>query len=143
LAKGVACAAADPQLCYKTCGPEKAGVKSETCSTSATYTEGACMFDPSKSYSCFKIPAAVNTACPLDADAGTGVYLTPQGSQPCTIGVCMPCNSMGGLAGGLYKDSTGAAKTGYCTCQAPNANGNQVWSCSSDTAWPCPSGSGC
>jgi hypothetical protein len=82
LAKGAACAAADPQLCYKTCGPEKAGVKSETCASSALYTEGSCMFDPSVSYSCYKIPAAANTACPLDADAGTGTYLTPQGSQP-------------------------------------------------------------
>jgi hypothetical protein len=143
LAKGAACAAADPQLCYKTCGPEKAGVKSETCASSALYTEGSCMFDPSVSYSCYKIPAAANTACPLDADAGTGTYLTPQGSQACTISDCMPCNSLGGVAGGFYKDSTGASKTGYCVCQPPNANGNQVWSCSSDTAWPCPSGSGC
>src|SRR5262245_10177432 len=36
--KGGACVAADPQLCYKTCGPEKAGAKSETC-TGGVYAE--------------------------------------------------------------------------------------------------------
>ena len=29
--KGVTCTATDTALCYKTCGPEKTGVKSETC----------------------------------------------------------------------------------------------------------------
>jgi hypothetical protein len=132
--KGGACVAADPQLCYKTCGPEKAGVKSETC-TGGVYAEmSGCSFDPAKSYACYKIPAAANTLCP----AGT-----PKASDPCTVDMCTVCNSTGGLPGGGYSDSGGAAKIGYCVCQAPNANGNRTWSCASDTAWPCPAGSGC
>ena len=132
--KGGACTATDPQLCYKTCGPEKSGAKSETC-TGGVYAEmSGCSFDPAKDYSCFKIPAAANAACP------TG---TPKASDPCTVDHCVLCNSTGGLPGGGYSDSGGAAKVGYCTCQLPNANGNRTWSCASDTAWPCPAGAGC
>ena len=62
--KGGACVAADPQLCYKTCGPEKAGVKSETC-TGGVYAEmSGCSFDPAVNFACYKIPAAANTVCP-------------------------------------------------------------------------------
>src|SRR5215471_7707584 len=47
VSKGGACAATDVQFCYKTCGPEKSGVKSETCQTSGTYAEmSGCSFDP-------------------------------------------------------------------------------------------------
>jgi len=45
----------------------------------------------------------------------------------------------GGTTG--YLDSTGAAKTSYCVCQASLSN--PTWSCASSTAWPCPSNSGC
>src|SRR5262245_42371285 len=38
-AKNVACVATDIQLCYRTCGPEKTGYKSETCMTSGAYAE--------------------------------------------------------------------------------------------------------
>ena len=139
VSKGGACAATDIQFCYKTCGPEKSGVKSETCQTSGTYAEmSGCSFDPTKTFECYKIPATANTACP----AG----VTPQGSMDCStynVDPCVVCNSTQGTQGGAYLDSTGAMKVGYCVCQAPNSSGARVWSCASDTAWPCPSQSGC
>lgn len=134
-AKGVACVATDTQLCYKTCGPEKAGAKSETC-TGGVYAEmSGCSFDATKDFSCYKIPAAANTMCPAGA--------TPQASQDCTVDMCVLCNSTGGLPGGHYNDSGGADKMGYCVCQAANSAGKRTWSCASDTAWPCPAGLGC
>jgi hypothetical protein len=124
--KGVACTTADVQLCYKTCGPEKSGVKPETC-TSGAYTEGNCMFDPSKTYACYAIPTTEDATCPTTA---------PMASSACSIADCVVC---GGTTG--YTDSTGAAKTGYCVCQASATAPS--WSCASSTAWPCPNGSGC
>src|SRR6185437_1499765 len=67
IAKGGTCTAADATagtptaLCYKTCGPEKQGVKSETCPAGGgTYAEmTGCSFDPSKDFSCYKVPATV------------------------------------------------------------------------------------
>jgi hypothetical protein len=133
--KGGACTPTDPQLCYKTCGPEKTGDKSETC-TGGVYAEmSGCYFDPVRDYGCYKIPATANTACP----AGE----TPQATKDCTVDHCILCNSTGGLPGGGYFDSGGAAKVGYCTCQEPNGEGKRTWTCASDTAWPCPAGLGC
>ena len=134
--KGGACTPTDQQFCYKTCGPEKTGVKTETCTTAGTYAEmSGCTFDPAKDYSCYKIPTAANTACP----AG----VTPQGSMACDVPHCMLCNSLQGVIGGQYLDSTGAPKVGWCTCQEPNGDGLRTWTCASDTAWPCPLGAGC
>jgi len=53
------------------------------------------------------------------------------------------CNSLQGLMGGQYLDSSGAVKIGYCVCTQPNAAGVRTWSCASDTAWPCPLANGC
>jgi hypothetical protein len=138
VAKGGTCAPTDTQCCYKTCGPEKSGVKSELCQTSGVYAEmSACAFDPTKDYSCYKLPAAADPECP----AG----VTPQASMDCgTVPMCHACNSTGGLPGGGYLDSSGSAKTGYCVCQAANASGVRVWSCATDNgSWPCPGNSGC
>jgi hypothetical protein len=134
VAKGGDCTATDPQLCYKTCGPEKTGVKSETC-TSAKYAEmSGCSFDSTVDYSCYKIPTAANAACP----AGM-----PSASTACTVDHCVLCNSTGGLPGGMYSDSGGMAKSGYCVCQVAGSSGTRNWSCATDTAWPCPLGKGC
>jgi hypothetical protein len=126
--KGGTCVAADPQLCYNTCGPEKAGAKSETC-TGGLYAEGNCAFDPAKSYACYKIPATVPAECPTTAIMA---------GSPCTVPDCTVC---GGTAG--YLDSTMAPKTGYCVCQSGAAN--PTWSCATSTngSWPCPAGNGC
>src|SRR5437762_1633157 len=61
IAKGVPCTAADTQLCYKTCGPQTIGRKSETCGAGAdggvVYAEmTGCSYDPAGSYACYKIP---------------------------------------------------------------------------------------
>src|SRR5262245_40223597 len=67
---GWSCTPTDIQLCYKTCGPEKQGVKLVTCgiypgADHGDYAEMAgCCFDPGKDYSCYKIPTAANTTCP-------------------------------------------------------------------------------
>ena len=132
--KGGACASTDQQFCYKTCGPEKTGVKSETC-TGGVYAEmSGCTFDPSMDYSCYAIPGVANASCPV---------VVPQASATCNVPACTACNSIQGLAGGGYLDASGAAKIGYCVCQAPNTSGVRVWSCASDTQWPCPIGAGC
>jgi hypothetical protein len=136
VAKAAACAPTDVQFCYKVCGPEKTGVKSETCQTNGIYAEmSGCMFDPTRDYSCYKLPAIGNAAC--------GANSTPINGSTCDVAACSVCNSLEGTPGGGYLDSSGAAKVGYCVCQAPNSAGMRTWSCASDTAWPCPGGSGC
>jgi hypothetical protein len=62
----------------------------------------------------------------------------PQATMACDVPECTLCN----LAGN-YADSSGAAKVGYCVCGEPNGDGERSWTCASDTAWPCPGGSGC
>ena len=129
------CTSLDPLSCYKTCGPEKTGTKSQTCQNGNYVDTTACTFDPSKDYSCYAIPSVANGVCP----AG----VAPQGSEACDVDHCVLCNSAGGLLGGLYTDSSGAPHTGYCTCQPPNAQGLRTWTCAGETAWPCPAGAGC
>jgi hypothetical protein len=131
--KAVVCTAADPQLCYKTCGPQSVGYKSETCIGTAYMEQSGCSFpnDATSDYSCFKIPAAPPAACPTT---------TITASTACTVAACTPCAD----ATGHYYDSTMMLKTGYCVCPAPAMpGGTSKWSCASDTAWPCPTGKGC
>jgi hypothetical protein len=136
--KGVLCPdAADPQLCYKTCGPNSIGFKSETCTVGSYVEQSGCSFQTGADYSCYKIPLAsdgttfvVDPTCPATV---------PQASQLCTVATCTLCNVNGG-----YLDSGGAAKVGYCVCPAPSGTtGQSKWSCASSTAWPCPAGQGC
>ena len=130
------CLPTDIQFCYKACGVEAIGVKSETCTSSGTYVEmSGCLFDPARDYSCYKIPTTANAVC------AAGV--APQASQVCDVPYCTLCNSLQGMYGGGYSDSTGAPKVGWCVCKQPDASGTRTWSCASDTAWPCPLGSGC
>jgi len=127
--KGGACTAADPQLCYKTCGPQSVGFKSETCTAGVYAEQSGCTYPADLDASCYKIPAMIDASCPATA---------PQASQPCSVAACTLCN-----VGGNYLDSTGASKAGYCVCPAPGASGTSKWSCASTTAWPCPNGKGC
>jgi hypothetical protein len=137
IGKGAPCGPADEQFCYKTCGPERSGVKSETCTIAGTYAEmSGCTFDPTRDYSCYKIPVDANAACP----AGQ----VPMASAPCEVPPCLLCNGLQGVVGGQYFDSTGTPKIGWCVCSSTvNSVGVHTWSCASDTAWPCPLGSGC
>ncbi|HEX7506316.1 MAG TPA: hypothetical protein VF550_06055 [Polyangia bacterium] len=131
------CVAADPQLCYKTCGPNSIGYKSETCSAGVYNEQSGCGFLTGVDYSCYKVPTAsdgttfvVDPTCPATV---------PQASTVCSVHTCILCNVNGG-----YLDSGGAAKTGYCVCPEPSATtGVSKWSCASSTAWPCPAGQGC
>jgi hypothetical protein len=131
--KGVACTTADVQLCYKTCGPEKSGVKPETCSGTA-YTEGDCAFNPTGTFACYAVPTTADPSCPTTP---------PMASSPCSIPDCVVCGGPSAAvpAGTGYLDSGSNMKTGYCVCQASATN--PTWSCASNTAWPCPNGSGC
>ena len=126
--KGGACTASDSQLCYKTCGPQSSGFKSETCTAGAYAEQSGCTFPAANDYSCYKLPATPSAACPATP---------PQASMPCSVAACTPCN-----AGGMYLDSTGTSKPGYCVCPA-STSGASKWSCASSTAWPCPAGKGC
>jgi hypothetical protein len=130
--KSGACVAADPQLCYNTCGPEKSGAKSETC-TNGIYAEGQCAFDPARDFSCFKIAATAPTGCP----AATMTEPIVSGSA-CT-GTVQDCTT----CSGFYQDSGGTVKQGYCVCQTTSNPNAPTWSCASSNAWPCPSGLGC
>ena len=125
IAKNVACTATDTQLCYKTCGPEKTGVKSETCSGGAYAEMTGCSFDATRDFTCYKVPTAADASCPATA---------PKASDPCSIPDCVVCGgpSAASPAGTGYLDSTGAAKTGYCVCQAGLTS--PTWSCASSTA---------
>ena len=135
VAQGGACTPMDQQFCYKPCGPEGAGVRSETCrSGSGLYAEmDGCSYDLTRDYSCYRIPAEPDAACAA----------APQAGAACDLPACRPCNSRGGIARGEYFRAAGAATTGWCVCQAPDAAGKRTWSCANAPTWPCPLGSGC
>jgi hypothetical protein len=135
VAQGGACTPMDQQFCYKPCGPEGAGVRSETCrSGSGLYAEmDGCSYDLTRDYSCYRIPAEPDAACAAP----------PQAGAACDLPACRPCNSRGGIARGEYFSAAGAATTGWCVCQAPDAAGKRTWSCANAPTWPCPLGSGC
>lgn len=129
--KGGACTDADPQKCFKTCGPQSVGFKSETCSSGAYVEQSGCSFKADLDASCYKIPTTLDPSCPTAA---------PQSGMECTVAVCTPCSD----AAGTYLDSSGAPKVGYCVCPPPSGTtGISKWSCASLTAWPCPQGMGC
>ena len=127
-AKGGACTESDPQLCYKTCGPQSVGFKSEMCMNGAYVEQSGCTF-PDGDYSCYKIPTTVAATCPTTP---------PQATKTCDVAMCTPCN-----VGGTYLDSSGSSKMGYCVCPMAGDSGMRNWSCASATAWPCPLGKGC
>lgn len=127
--KGGACTPTDSQLCYKTCGPQSVGYKSETCVAGVYQEQSGCSFPADADYSCFKIPATQDAACPTT---------TITASTACTVSACTTCTD----ATNHYYDSQMNLKTGYCVCPM-SATGMSKWSCASDTAWPCPTGKGC
>jgi len=127
--KGGVCTPTDAQLCYKTCGPQSVGFKSETCTNGLYVEQSDCSF-PDGDYACYKIPAAISATCPT---------ATPKASQPCSVAECTLCN-----VAGNYLDSADATKPGYCVCPpGPDSGTARKWSCASTTAWPCPAGKGC
>jgi hypothetical protein len=107
-AKGAACTTAG-ETCNKTCGPNKTGYKSETC-TGGQFVEGDCTF-PAADYACYKV-TTTTAACPTGTKSG----------DPCT-GECTPCSG--------YVDSKLVPKTGYCVCVKDKLT------CGSLKEWPC------
>jgi hypothetical protein len=134
IGKNVACTDSDPQLCYKTCGPTNSGGwKSETC-TNLVYVEvSACEWTKSD-YSCYKVPA---TLAELNSQCPTGV--TPKAGDPCSVPECVACTNS---TTGMYMDSKGGEKAGWCVCNTSASPA--VWTCgTSGTSWPCPGAAGC
>jgi len=135
VAQGGACTPMDQQFCYKPCGPEMTGVRAETCRlSSGLYAEmDGCSYDPTRDYSCYRIPVEPDTACAA----------APQAGAPCDLPPCRPCNSRGGIVRGEYFSGAGAATLGWCVCQVADPAGKRTWSCANAPTWPCPLGSGC
>lgn len=128
--KGTPCTPEDPPVCYRPCGPNQVGWKTETC-LAGVYAEGDCTFPPDKDYSCYAIPD------PID-EVACGVTAPPKATDECSAPLCMSCNF-----GGSYQDSGDNAKDGFCTCREPDQEGIRRWTCASDVAWPCPFNQGC
>lgn len=61
--KGTACTEADPQCCWRSCGPQSIGWKTEQC-VAGVYAEGDCQFPPAGDYSCYAIPDAIDATVP-------------------------------------------------------------------------------
>jgi hypothetical protein len=128
--KGTPCTSADPKLCYRPCGPNQVGWKTETC-TAGVYAEGDCSFSADKDYSCYKIPDEID-------EAACGISEPPAATQPCDAPLCMSCNVQG-----FYQDSGNDLKEGFCSCREADAGGVRRWTCASTVAWPCPFSQGC
>lgn len=128
--KGTSCTSADPKLCYRPCGPNQVGWKTETC-TAGVYAEGDCTFPSDQDFSCYAIPAQID-------EAACGLSASPAATGECSAPLCMSCNF-----GGFYEDTGHDAKEGYCTCREPGPDGVRRWTCASTTAWPCPFSQGC
>ena len=75
-------------------GPQSKGVKSETCTGGLWVEMDGCSFDPAGDYSCYKLPPQRTRCARPRAPGGDGLH----------VDMCNPCNSTGGLAGGMYLD---------------------------------------
>jgi hypothetical protein len=128
--KGTPCTAEDPKVCYRPCGPNQVGWKTETC-TAGVYAEGDCTFPEDKDYACYTIPDDID-------EAACGVTEPPTATAPCDAPLCMSCN-----LDGFYQDSGNDLKEGFCSCREPDAGGVRRWTCASGVAWPCPFSQGC
>jgi len=100
--KGLACSDIDPPLCYKTCGPQGIGFKSETCLAGIYVEQAGCSFQEDRDYSCYATRGPISAACPAKP---------PQAATACAVSACVVCN-----VDGTYFDSSGATRLGYCVC---------------------------
>jgi hypothetical protein len=132
--KGTPCTSADPQQCYRPCGPAQTGWKLEEC-RAGVYAEEDCRFPIDGDYSCYRLPD--NPDADIDPVA-CGLTAPPAATDPCTAAPCLPCNFEG-----FYEDTGGDAKEGFCVCRDADAMGIRRWTCASNTAWPCPANNGC
>lgn len=128
IVKGSPCDASSVQVCYRRCGPDSIGYKSETCQFGSYMEQSGCSFPTAANYSCYKIPPSLPKECP-----GT----VPRAAQECQVSTCIACFG-GNVNNPQYQDSTGMQKEGYCVCSSAG-----LWTCASTTSWPCPDGAGC
>ncbi len=133
IVKGSPCNASSIQTCYRKCGPDLVGFKSETCQFGIYDEQPGCMFPTNADYSCYKIPLNKPAQCPSST--------VPRAAQPCQTSQCTTCFG-GPISSPMYQDSTGMQKQGYCVCSSSG-----LWTCASSSAgsssWPCPQGAGC
>src|SRR5262249_41039151 len=124
------CTAGQDPPCWTTCGPLASGTQNCTCiadpdggvdSGAGIWRCPSCGYDPSKSYACFKRPAAPNP-CPKD-----GTMPIRHGAS-CSAPACVTCGSE---YDDTYRDSGGVIKKGYCVC-----SDDRKWSCASAFEWP-------
>jgi hypothetical protein len=145
IAKGVACTAADPQLCFKPCGNIGVGLKSETCSAGYYVEASYCVYDPACDYSCYRLPAEADPACP------TPEATVPRRGQPCTLPACVVCGGTASEQTTGFLEPSGTMRVGYCSCRQPVITGmgyvitSPIWACGVGGAhtWPCPGEPGC
>jgi hypothetical protein len=133
-AKSVSCTPNDIQRCYRPCGPAQVGWKLEEC-RAGVYAEEDCRFPLDGDYACYRLPVEPATEGPTPIDCG--LTAAPTAREVCDVELCTPCNFEG-----LYQDTAGGEKEGFCVCEA-EAMGMRVWTCASGTAWPCPNSQGC
>jgi len=131
--KGTPCTPDDIKLCYRSCGPNQTGWKSETC-TAGVYAEGDCRFPDDQDYSCYRVPELPE----MPDTVACKVTAPPAATDPCEAPSCTACNF-----DGFYADTAGDAKEGYCICRDADEMGVRRWTCASTTAWPCPISRGC
>ena len=131
--KGGACTAPDQQRCYKTCGPDKLGMKSEICAGGVYAEMSGCTFDTVRDYSCYRLPSTPTAGC--------SVGLTPQANALCSLPPCVVCNNNEGLAAAR----TPTRRAGPCsvTAFAPRTRRGDEVELRQRQAWPCPLGRGC
>jgi hypothetical protein len=134
IVKGAPCTAADPQQCYRPCGPAQVGWKLEEC-RAGVYAEEDCRFPLDGEYSCYRLPDDLPQEPPA---IDCGLTAAPAATGECNVEACTPCNHEG-----FYEDTGGAEKVGFCVCRDPDEMGIRRWTCASDTAWPCPTSQGC
>ena len=121
---GAACTPADQQFCYKTCGPEKTGVKTDTCAANGVYAEMVRLHLRSgQGLLLLRDPVGAPTRSAL---AG----VAPQGKLACATS--RPLRAVqqppAVCRAATISIRRGAPKVGWCTCQLPNGGVLRTWS---------------
>jgi hypothetical protein len=78
---------------------------------------------------CYKTASA--EVCPPDPSDPSGRRLPAPGST-CTLGECAVCGS---TTASVFRDATGASKSGWCICVAKSDGSGSVYSCFAPSEW--------
>ena len=120
------------QFCYKTCGPEKTGVKSETCTTAGTYAEMSGCSSTRPGLLLLQDPDGGQHGLPRGRDAA-GL------ERPATV-PALHALQQHAAASSAASTSTRPAppRPAAASARSRTRTARGTWSCASDTAWPCP-----